>query len=60
MTEAKILEEKIASLEEVNAIKAVIKAEVAAAIKFAEESNYPDPSTLYEDNYMQKDYPFIT
>ena len=60
MTEAKILEEKIASLEEVNEIKAIIKAEVAAAIKFAEESNYPDPSALYEDNYMQKDYPFIT
>lgn len=59
MTEAKILDQKIASKDEIDAIKAKIKAEVAAAIKFAEESDYPDASSLYTDNYVQEDYPFI-
>ena len=59
MTEAKILTDKIASQEEIDEIKAKIKSEVAEAIKFAEESDYPDPSALYEDNYMQEDYPYI-
>lgn len=59
MTEAKILEDKIATKKELDAIKAKIKEEIAAAVKFAEESDYPDGSLLYEDNYMQKDYPFI-
>ncbi len=59
MTEAKILENKIASQEEVDEIKAKIKAEVAAAVKFAEESDFPPASELYTDNYVQEDYPFI-
>ncbi|GLR16330.1 pyruvate dehydrogenase (acetyl-transferring) E1 component subunit alpha [Portibacter lacus] len=59
MTEAKILDNKIASQDEIDAIKAKIKAEVAHAIQFAEESDYPDPSALYDDNYVQEDYPFI-
>jgi pyruvate dehydrogenase E1 component alpha subunit len=59
MTESKILDDKIASKAEIDAIKSKIKEEVAAAVKFAEESDYPDGSLLYEDNYMQKDYPFI-
>lgn len=29
------------------------------ALKFAEDSPYPDPAELYTDNYMQTDYPFI-
>ena len=59
MTEAKILEEGIATEEEVKAIKDAIKEEIAQAVKFAEESDYPDGSRLYEDNYLQEDYPFI-
>lgn len=59
MTEAKILENNIASQKEIDAIKAKIKEEVAAAVKFAEESEFPDGSALYEDNYVQEDYPFI-
>ncbi|HQU59212.1 MAG TPA: thiamine pyrophosphate-dependent enzyme, partial [Saprospiraceae bacterium] len=59
MTEKKILAEKIASEEEVRAIQEKIKAEIAEAVKFAEESEYPDPSTLWEDNYTQQDYPYI-
>ncbi|MEM9884286.1 MAG: pyruvate dehydrogenase (acetyl-transferring) E1 component subunit alpha [Bacteroidota bacterium] len=59
MTEKKILDNKIASEEEIKAIKAEIKAEIAEAVKFAEASPYPDASELWEDNYLQKDYPFI-
>lgn len=58
-TEAKILKEKIASEEEIKAIKSRVKKEIEEAVQFAEESSYPDPSALYEDNYVQEDYPFI-
>lgn len=59
MTEAKILKDKIATEEEIKAIKDKIKAEIDEATKFAEESSYPDGSGLYEDNYLQEDYPYI-
>lgn len=58
-TEAKILKEKIATEDEIKAIKAKVKKEVEEAVKFAEASDFPDPSELYTDNYVQKDYPFI-
>jgi len=59
VTEKKILEKKFATAEEIKAIKDAVKAEVEACVKFAEESPFPDPSELFTDNYMQKDYPFI-
>jgi pyruvate dehydrogenase E1 component alpha subunit len=59
LTENKILENGIATQAEVTKIKDAIDAEIEDAMKFAEESEYPLPSELYEDNYMQKDYPFI-
>ena len=58
-TEHKILADKIATEEEVLAIKNKIKVEIEEATKFAEESPYPAPEDLYEDNYVQKDYPFL-
>lgn len=60
VTEARILKHKIASQEEVDAIKTLIKEEVEAAYTFADESKYPDASELYTDNYVQEDYPFLT
>lgn len=60
MTEAKILKDKIASADEIAEIKAAIKAEIDEAVKFAEESPLPDGDDLYDDNYIQKDYPFLT
>lgn len=60
MTEAKILKEKIATEDEVKEIQSRIKQEIADAVKFAENSDYPDPSELFTDNYLQEDYPFIT
>ena len=45
--------------KEVEATEQKIKAQVEACVKFADESPYPDPSELYKDVYVQKDYPFI-
>ncbi len=36
-----------------------IKEVIDDAVKFADESPYPDPSELYKDVYMQEDYPYI-
>lgn len=58
-TEKRILENKIASEDEVKEIQSKIKSEIEEALNFAEESEYPDPSELYTDNYVQEDYPFI-
>jgi pyruvate dehydrogenase E1 component alpha subunit len=57
--EKKIIDGKIASEAEIKAIKDAAKEEIAEAYQFAEDSNYPDASTLYTDNYQQEDYPFI-
>ena len=54
-----ILENKWNTEEELKAVEKEVKAQVEEAIKFAEESPLPDPSELYEDVYMQSDYPFV-
>ena len=54
MKENKWLKEK--EIEEINDW---VKKEVAESVKFAEESPYPDAEELYEDVYIQKDYPYI-
>lgn len=54
-----ILENKWATEAEIEKIQEKIKEEVEESVRFAEESPYPDDSALYEDIYMQKDYPFI-
>lgn len=59
LIEQVMLEKGIASDVEIQAIKDRIKDEIEEAVEFAENSPYPDGSTLYEDNYMQADYPFI-
>lgn len=58
--EVKLLKEKIATEAQIKKIKEAVKEEMAAAIDFAENSNFPDPSELYTDNYLQEDYPFLT
>lgn len=60
MIQNKIISEKIASQKEVDAIIDAINIEIDNAMEFAENSSYPLPSELYEDNYTQKDYPYIT
>lgn len=59
ITKLTILENGLATEDELKAIEDKIKKEIAEAVKFAEESNFPDPAELYTDNYTQKDYPFI-
>jgi pyruvate dehydrogenase E1 component alpha subunit len=54
-----ILEKGYADEKWIEGIEAKIKAQVDEAVKFSEESPWPDPSELYEDVYVEKDYPFI-
>ena len=44
---------------EITDIATWVKKEVEESIAFAENSPYPAPEELYEDVYMQKDYPYI-
>jgi pyruvate dehydrogenase E1 component alpha subunit len=60
LTEQNILKNKIATKNEIDTIKEMIEAEIKDALEFAEASDWPLPSDLYEDNYTQEDYPFIT
>lgn len=55
-----ILEQKMASEEELQAIDERVKGEINDAVTFAEESDFPDDSELLKDVYTQEDYPFIT
>jgi len=41
-------------------IEDAIHTEIDAAVKFADESDLPLASELYDNNYVQEDYPFIT
>jgi pyruvate dehydrogenase E1 component alpha subunit len=59
MVKTKILANGWAKEEDLKEIDAKIKAEVEESVKFAEESNYPDPSEAYRDVYVQEDYPYI-
>ena len=54
-----ILDNKWHSEEELKAIEKEVKAQVEDCIKFAEDSPLPDASELYEDVYLQSDYPFV-
>jgi pyruvate dehydrogenase E1 component alpha subunit len=54
-----ITENKLASEAHIKKIQDEVKAIVEESVKFAEESPELSPEELYEDVYMQKDYPFI-
>ena len=47
----------IANEEQLKAIDDDVKQEVADAVKFADESPQPDPSTLFDDIYYEPDQP---
>jgi pyruvate dehydrogenase E1 component alpha subunit len=55
-----ILDKKIATEKDLEAIEQKINAQVDESVKFAEESKFPDPSEAMHDIYEQHDYPFIT
>jgi len=54
-----ILDKKMASEKELDAIDEKIIARVEESVKFAEESKFPDASEALTDVYVQSDYPFI-
>ena len=54
-----IMDNKLASQNELDVIVKGITEVVEDSVKFAEESPYPDPSELYKDVYVQSDYPYI-
>jgi len=54
-----IREKKYANEKAIEAINNKVRDIVEDAVKFSEESPYPDPSELYTDVYAQQDYPYI-
>jgi len=55
-----LLDKKMATEKEIEAIGKKVDEQVEASVKFAEESNYPDPMEAMRDVYSQSDYPYIT
>lgn len=55
----KLLSEKMATEADIQAINDKINEMVEDAVKFSEDSPFPDPSELFQDVYTQTDYPFI-
>jgi pyruvate dehydrogenase E1 component alpha subunit len=54
-----ILANEYATNQEISIINARVDAIVADAVKFAEESPWPDDNEVLKDVYMDKNYPFI-
>jgi len=54
-----ILNNKFATEKKIKAIDDAAKNEIKEAIEFARSSPFPDDSELYNDVYLQEDYPFI-
>ena len=54
-----ILDNKLATKAQLEKIDDKVKDIVAESVKFAEESPDPKPEELYEDVYVQQDYPYI-
>ncbi len=54
-----IQEKKLATEKEIEAIEQRVNRQVEESVKFAEESNFPDPSEAFTDIYQEPDYPFI-
>ncbi|MCS6824940.1 MAG: pyruvate dehydrogenase (acetyl-transferring) E1 component subunit alpha [Cytophagaceae bacterium] len=55
----KLMELKYATQEQIEAIDLTVKETVEAAVRFAEESPFPDPSEAFKDVYAEEGYPFI-
>lgn len=58
-TKLAILENNYADEAWFAEVEADVKKVVDESVKFAEESPYPDASEIYDDVYVQKDYPFV-
>ena len=51
MHKERLLEQSIATQEEINQIEIEVKEQIQEAITFARESPYPEPSELFEDMF---------
>lgn len=60
MIERYIVDQKLGSEADIEAIKDAVNEEIEAAYQFADESPLPDPAELYTHNYLQEDYEFLT
>lgn len=58
-TKAAIIKKKYASDKWFSEVDEEVKQIVNEAVRFAEDSPYPDESELYKDVYAQEDYPFV-
>ena len=56
---ATILENNILSEDDIKGIEKEVKQKVADAVKFAEESPWPDGEDAFKDVYVEDDYPFV-
>jgi len=56
---ATIKENNILTDEEIEEIAKKVKQKVTDAVKFAEESPWPDGQDAFKDVYIQEDYPFV-
>ena len=54
-----ILEKKIVTEKDLEAIEQKVNSQVEESVKFAEESKFPDPSEAMHDIYAEPNYPFI-
>jgi pyruvate dehydrogenase E1 component alpha subunit len=54
-----ILDKKMATEKDLEAIDKKVVAQVEESVKFAEESAFPDPAEAMTDIYHEPDYPFI-
>ena len=54
-----MVENGLASNEDLDAVDEEVKQEVMDSVEFAENSPFPPVETMYEDVYVQEDYPFI-
>jgi pyruvate dehydrogenase E1 component alpha subunit len=55
-----ILDNDLGDLDKLDAIDEEVKQEVLDSVEFAENSPFPPLETIYEDIYVQEDYPFLT
>ncbi|GLU51045.1 pyruvate dehydrogenase (acetyl-transferring) E1 component subunit alpha [Dyadobacter frigoris] len=56
---AVILDNKLATEEDLDAIDKKVKEIVAESVQFAEDSDFPDAKEAYTNVYAEDDYPFI-
>ena len=54
-----ILKKKYANQNWLDEINEKVKKQINECVEFAENSPYPDASEIYEDVYVQADYPYI-